>query len=167
MLFMRVVVWVWKVLATAKPKLFRPRASHARRNARPTLEVLEGRIVPATLYWNGATGNGRMSDPNNYTPTGGLPMPALQAGDTIIFDGLQGPFSNAPAIADQAMPANIASIQIMPTYKGTLDIATNLTVDNFSVATQTVTINGGNTLTVEQAGLTGGTLTGGGSRAAT
>lgn len=149
------VIWTW-LLGWVRVLVASSRKS---RYVELKLEVLESRVVPTTFYWNGSAGNGRMSDPNNYVPVGILPVPAPVAGDTIIFDGLNGPLANTPAFADPNLANNLTLI-LAPTYTGRLEIDTDLTVNSITDAASTITIMGGFTLEANQVGMTGGTING-------
>ncbi len=116
-------------------------AGATRRGFKPTLELLEGRLVPATCVWTGAFGNGSWFNLFNWST---LSVPG--SGDTAAFT------QPAPNCILSGANATIGCL-IMHGWGGTL------------------TIGDGSTLTVTQSPTTGpsdiadGTITGTGSAA--
>jgi hypothetical protein len=85
------------------------------RLCRPWLEVMEDRLAPAILHWSGGGPNTNMSDGGNYVEG---PMNGPQAGDTIIFDGINGPNPQKSAVADAGLVANLSAIEFTGGYSG-------------------------------------------------
>ena len=94
--------------------------------ARPSLEGLEERIVPAVHVWTGAAG----LDMNMSTALNWDDNKVPVAADTLIYDG--GSPANAIAVADPLFllqtGGKIANIEILPTYTGKIFLDGDLTV---------------------------------------
>ncbi len=137
------------------------RAPRGPKYALPWVERLGERILPAImLHWDGGAADSFMSSPMNYLE-GVTPTP----GDTVLFDGANGPAPNKDAIADAGLGAigfTMQGITLSPVYQGQLSIQCNLTVVDLNQFEPTITVAAGNTLTTRHFAAGGGTLSGAG-----
>ncbi len=148
-----------------------------RRFSRLQLEALEGRIVPASFDWTGAGATALVSDANNWAqraaPTSttdmlsfsGLAAPVPPAGMPGMppLPGGGQPNPTKSVIFDAAAPAKFGSIFFAAQYSGGVTFDRSVTINMLAVAGQTLTVNGGKTLSVGGAGLSNSTLQGSGT----